>query len=231
MSDNTLSPVIAVDGPSGAGKGTVCGILRQRLGFHYLDSGAIYRLAGLALSDGDDAKLSLSERIVVELRAEDIVFEGGEAQDVIWRGQSVGKALRTEACAAVASKIAADPAVRDALMEIQRSFRRPPGLVADGRDMGTVVFPDATVKFFVDATAEERARRRYLQLRDQGIDAKMGSLLRDIEARDHRDRHRKVAPLVAASDAVIIDTTSISAEQVAEKVWQSLPEFLREPGD
>lgn len=209
------APVVAIDGPSGSGKGTVGRRVAQRLGWHFLDSGALYRALalaalkrGLALNDGE-AVARLAAEVVIEFQPEGSVLVDQE---------DVSKALRAETCGNAASKIATQPRVRTALLELQRSFRRPPGLVADGRDMGTVVFPNAAVKVFLTASAEERARRRYNQLMDKGIHANLDNLINEITERDRRDTAREVAPLEPAVDAFELDSTSLSIEVVVEQV-------------
>jgi len=201
-------PVVAVDGPAASGKGTIAAEVARALGFHLLDSGALYRLVALkALRAGvaPDAEPALAEIA----RRLDVVFAGGR---IMLDGADVTDAIREVAVGAAASQVAVHPAVRAALVDRQRAFRRAPGLVADGRDMGTVVFPDATVKIFVTASAEERARRRHKQLIEKGISDTIESLLREIRERDARDAGRAVAPLVAARDAAVLDTTDMTAD-------------------
>jgi len=209
------APVVTVDGPSGSGKGTVSRILADRLGWHFLDSGALYRLVGLAawrrgLTIDD-------EQVVAALaRGLDATFRTGADGEpgAYLDGEPVAEALRSETAGELASRVAAMPAVRQALLERQRAFRRPPGLVADGRDMGTVVFPDAPLKFFLTASLEERARRRHKQLKEQGASATLTDLLSELAQRDERDAGRAAAPLRAADDAVVVDSTTMTIEGV-----------------
>jgi cytidylate kinase len=214
-------PVIAIDGPSGVGKGTVARAVARRLGWHFLDSGALYRIlalaaqkAGIPLQDAA-AVAALAPRLDIKF-----VVQDEENERIIVDGNDLGGRVREEATGALASVIAVFPQVRAALLERQRAFRRPPGLVADGRDMGTVVFPDAGLKIFLDAGADERARRRLIQLRKGGIAANIAALREEIRERDVRDRSRNVSPLKAADDAVTIDTTELSIEQVLVRVEQ-----------
>lgn len=200
------APVIAVDGPAASGKGTLAQAVAQRLGFHYLDSGSLYRLVALkALQAG----LALGQEAPLAAAAEALAsaFVGDR---ILLAGVDVTTAIRAPAVSAAASQVAVHPGVRRALLARQRAFRRPPGLVADGRDMGTVVFPDARLKVYVTASAEERARRRYKQLIEKGNPVTLPSLLRDIQERDARDGGRAAAPLRPAADAVILDTTGMS---------------------
>ncbi|OBU34571.1 (d)CMP kinase [Photobacterium kishitanii] len=215
---STHAPVITVDGPSGAGKGTLCMLLAEKLGWNLLDSGAIYRVLALAaLHHGVDTE---SEEALVPLAAHlDVQFVAeGELVRVILEGEDVSDTLRTEKVGNAASKVAALPRVREALLRRQRAFNEQPGLVADGRDMGTVVFTSAEVKIFLDASAEERATRRMNQLQKKGLDVSFSSLLSEIQERDYRDRNRAVAPLRPADDALVLDSTEMSIEQVLEKV-------------
>ena len=201
----TITPIITVDGPSGSGKGTVCQLLAARLGWHILDSGAIYRVLAhgaikhaIALDD-EAALATLASQL-------DVRFEPGEqGLQVILDGENVSRAIRTEEAGFAASKTAVFPSVRAALLQRQRDFRMAPGLIADGRDMGTVVFSDSKVKIFLDASAEERAIRRFNQLQDKGFDVSIATLLGEIKIRDHQDRNRLIAPLKPADDALIID--------------------------
>lgn len=209
-----LPPVVAIDGPSASGKGTVAQAVAAALRFHYLNSGALYRtVAQAALEAGADLEKELIlSNIALNLKAK-------FSMDVVeLNGRDVSVAIRSEAVGTVASRIAAFPAVRKALLQRQRAFRRPPGLVADGRDMGSVVFPDAALKIYLTATPEERAERRYKQLKAKGMDASMATLLQDIRERDARDRTRAVSPLRKAADAVLIDTTGIPAEEAVAQV-------------
>ena len=213
-------PVIAIDGPSGTGKGTISSNLVHWLHWHFLDSGALYRVLALAaVSRGvaleDTGALS---ELANDLDVEFSLPEPGKEVRVFLNGESVDSELRTEDCGKAASRIAAYPAVRAALLSRQRQFRKLPGLIADGRDMGTVVFPDAAVKIFLTASAEERARRRYKQLKQKGFDVNLPQLSADIAERDARDSERSISPLKPADDAVVIDTTSIGIEAVVEKV-------------
>lgn len=212
-------PVLTIDGPSGAGKGTVSRIVAARLGWHYLDSGALYRAVGVAASWAD---LDISDSAALVRCAFDTRVSFVESQTrglrVEVNGVDATDELRLETTGAVASAIAAIPEVRSALRERQRAFRRLPGLVADGRDMGTVIFPDASFKVFLTASAEERADRRYNQLKEKGVSVSMDDLLREILARDARDAQRAVAPLRPAEDAVLIDTTGMPIDQVVDKV-------------
>ncbi|PSV01780.1 (d)CMP kinase [Photobacterium kishitanii] len=215
---STHAPVITVDGPSGAGKGTLCMLLAEKLGWNLLDSGAIYRVLALAaLHHGVDTE---SEEALVPLAAHlDVQFVAeGELVRVILEGEDVSDTLRTEKVGNAASKVAALPRVREALLRRQRAFSEQPGLVADGRDMGTVVFTSAEVKIFLDASAEERATRRMNQLQKKGLDVSFSNLLSEIQERDYRDRNRAVAPLRPADDALVLDSTEMSIEQVLEKV-------------
>jgi len=207
-------PVIAIDGPSASGKGTVAQQVAQRLGYHFLDSGALYRL--LALAAQRDGVPLTDEKSLASLAGKmEIRFEGGD----IWLdGVLVGDELRSEQCAASASIVASLPGVRGALIKKQHAFRRAPGLVADGRDMASVVFPDATLKIFLTASAEARADRRYKQLKEKGMDANIAALLLDIHARDKRDTQRSVAPLQQALDANLLDTTALSIGQAVQEV-------------
>jgi len=201
-------PVIAVDGPAASGKGTVAAGVARALGFHLLDSGSLYRLVALkALETGVavDAEAHLA-RLAAGI---DAVFRDGA---ILLDGRDVTEAIRSEAVSAAASHVAVHPAVRHALMARQHAFRRSPGLVADGRDMGTVVFPDALLKVFVTASAEERARRRYKQLIEKGISVTLDGLLRDIRERDARDASRAAAPLKPAGDATVLDTTNMTID-------------------
>jgi cytidylate kinase len=214
MSGDPNVPVIAIDGPSASGKGTVAQVVARGLGFHYLDSGALYRLVALeAMRRGVD----LGEPAAVsEVAGQlDARFAGGE---IFLGGERVTEAIRTEACSAAASLVAAIAGVRAALLGRQRAFRRPPGLVAEGRDMGSLVFPDARLKVYLTASLETRAERRYKQLKDKGITANIETLLRDLAERDARDAARVVAPLKAAPDARILDTTGLSPEEAADAV-------------
>ncbi len=207
-------PVIAIDGPSASGKGTVAQAVARVLGFHYLDSGALYRLVALAALGwgvdlgADAAVTAVADRLDARF-ADDEVFLGDERAT---------EAIRTEGCSVAASRVAAVPGVRAALLDRQRAFRRPPGLVADGRDMGSLVFPDARLKVFLTASLEVRAERRYKQLKDKGIAANIQTLLRDLEQRDARDAARVVAPLEAAPDARILDTTGLTPGEAADAV-------------
>lgn len=214
----SATPVLAVDGPSGSGKGTISRRVAEALGWHLLDSGALYRLVGLAaqrhgISLEDEAGL---ENLARDL---DVVFQGeGEATRVLLEGDDVSDAIRTEQAGNSASRVAALPGVRTALLERQRAFRTPPGLVADGRDMGSVVFPDAEIKVFLTASPEERAKRRYKQLKEKGFSGSLSALSEEIAERDRRDASRAVAPLKPAPDAVQIDTTGVGIDQVVERV-------------
>lgn len=211
-------PVLTIDGPSGSGKGTLAQRMAEKLGWHYLDSGAIYRvLAQAALMQyidlADESALAkLAEHLDVQF-----LLNNGQLQ-VMLQGEDVSLLIRSEQAGNAASKVAAFPAVRRALLQRQRDFRQPPGLVTDGRDMGTVVFPDATFKVFLTASAEVRAERRYKQLKEKGIDSNLSDLVAEISERDERDMQREVAPLRPADDAVIMDSTQLGIEAVLEKV-------------
>lgn len=216
---NTAAPVIAIDGPGGSGKGTVAGLLAKRLGWNLLDSGALYRLLAFAARN-HGVDLTNEESLKVLAAHLDVQFlsNAGGVQRIILEGEDVSDVIRTETVGAGASQVAALPAVRDALLQRQRAFQEAPGLVADGRDMGTVVFPDAPLKIFLTATAEERARRRYLQLKGKGMEVEMASLLTEIIERDERDTLRSVAPLKPAKDALILDSTHLSIDEVLERI-------------
>ncbi len=212
-------PIIAVDGPSGSGKGTVSRILAGALGWHLLDSGALYRLVALAgmlrefAPDDETGHAALAAGLNVRFEAD---AEGAER--VLLEGRDVTRELRAETTGNAASRVAVMPAVREALLGRQRGFAVPPGLVADGRDMGTVVFPGAGLKVFLTASAEERARRRYKQLKEKGLAANLAGLSQEILERDRRDSDRPVAPLRPAPDAVVIDSTGIPVEEVVDRV-------------
>ena len=208
------SPVIAIDGPSASGKGTVSRAVANSLGFHFLDSGALYRLVGLAaLKRGVD----LDDDAAVAEIARDlhVVFS---ADAVLLDAHDVTETIREERVSSAASRVAALREVRQALLARQRAFRRPPGLVADGRDMGSVVFPDAMLKIFLTATTEERAQRRYKQLMEKGINASISALLQEIRERDARDTERAAAPLRKCADAIELDTTALTVEEAVAKV-------------
>jgi cytidylate kinase len=222
-------PVLALDGPSGSGKGTVATILANRLEWHLLDSGALYRLLALA-AERHQATQDSPDAVCVLARALEVRFVPGDPVRVLWAGQDVTLQLRSEACGRTASRIAAIPEVRVALLQAQRAMRRPPGLVADGRDMGTVVFPDAAIKIYLTASVEERARRRYKQLKDLGMDANLDTILQDMVERDARDARRTVAPLKPAPDARILDTTGIPAAIVVGRIQEWAREVLGQTG-
>lgn len=212
------APVITVDGPSGSGKGTLCALLARQLGWNLLDSGALYRL--LAFAAGNHGIDLTNEEALKQLAAHlDVQFID---KRIILEGEEVTDAIRNEQVGAGASMVASLPAVREALLQRQRAFREMPGLVADGRDMGTVVFTDAPLKIFLTASAEERARRRYLQLKAKGDDVNLASLLDEIRARDERDTQRAVAPLKPAADAILLDSTELSIEQVLERILREV---------
>ncbi|AXS81635.1 MULTISPECIES: (d)CMP kinase [Marinobacter] len=218
MADNR-APVITVDGPGGSGKGTVTQMLARKLGWHLLDSGALYRLTALA-AVRQGVALDDEEGLVKVAAGLDVAFEPtpeGEPVRVILAGQDVTADIRTESAGDNASKVAVMQPVRDALLQRQRDFRQAPGLVADGRDMGTVVFPDAPVKIFLTASAEERARRRYSQLKDAGVDVNIDALLEEIRVRDERDMNRSAAPLKPADDAQVIDSTGLGIGEVLDR--------------
>lgn len=211
----TTVPVLTIDGPSGAGKGTVARRVAEKLGWHLLDSGALYRLVGLA-AQRDGVALDDAAALVALVHASDIEFEStaAGAERILLDQQEVTDQIRTEQCGEWASQVASVPAVRDALVAKQHAFAALPGLVADGRDMGTVIFPDAVVKIFLTASAQERAQRRHKQLKQKGIGGTFSALYEDIRRRDERDAQRGVAPLMAASDAISVDTTSLNIDEV-----------------
>lgn len=217
-----IIPVLSIDGPSGSGKGTVSRMVADALGWHMLDSGALYRAVGFAAGmEGLD--LSDAEAVTRCAQTTKIGFrtakDGGETRVVV-NGMDATDEIRTETCGAAASAIAAIPGVRTALFDKQRAFRKAPGLVADGRDMGTVIFPDAQSKVFLTASAEERAKRRYKQLKEKGLGVTLAALLREIQARDVRDAGREVAPLKPADDAIVIDSTGMPVERVVAMVLE-----------
>jgi cytidylate kinase len=207
-------PAITIDGPSASGKGTIAKRVAEALGFHYLESGALYRLVGLLALRHDLADEAALARAAEDM---DVVFQGDE---IILEDQEVSQHVRHEAVGNRASEVARMPAVRQALLKRQRAFRREPGLVADGRDMGTVVFPDAALKIFLTASPEVRAERRYKQLIEKGINANLRALSRDLAERDARDANRPVAPLVPAPDSQVLDSSALSIEAVVAGILQ-----------
>ena len=209
-----LVPVVAIDGPTASGKGTVAQRVAEKLGFHYLDSGSLYRLTALAASrQGVD--LADSAEVARVAAGLEVAFQDGKT---LLEGMDVGKDIRTETASQNASRVAALPLVRDALLQLQRDFRITPGLVADGRDMGSVVFPDATLKVYLTASAEVRAERRTKQLKEKGMSAIMLDVVKELRARDERDMSRPIAPLKHYPDAYLIDTTGISADEAVSKI-------------
>ena len=207
-------PVIAIDGPSASGKGTVAQLVAQRLGYHYLDSGALYRIVALAarrqgVSWQDETALAALAQTL------DISFEHGE---ILLDGTVVSQDVRTEDMSRGASEVAIHPAVRRALVGLQHSFRRPPGLVADGRDMATVIFPDAGTKIYLTASAEVRAERRHKQLMEKGIDANLSEILQDLQQRDARDSQRLIAPLQKSAEAALLETSNLTIEEAVQSV-------------
>ena len=224
------APILAIDGPGGAGKGTISCLMAERLGWHLLDSGALYRLTAYAANKHG---VALDDELRLEQLAQtlDVSFPVKQAQPLtLLEGENVGKAIRNERVGEWASQVAALPGVRRALLQRQRDFRLLPGLVADGRDMGTVVFPDASLKIFLTASAQERARRRHLQLQEAGVDANLSSLLQEIQARDARDTQRSVAPLKPADDAITLDSTRLSIPEVVEQLTEWLTQRGLVPG-
>ena len=211
-------PIITIDGPSGSGKGTLCKLLADRLGYHLLDSGALYRLVALAAEHhGVSAENELAVADIAGCL--DVQFKAhGDGVQVVLEGEDVSLSIRTETCGMNASRVASLTLVRKALQERQRAFAELPGLVADGRDMGTVIFPEAPVKVFLTASAQERADRRYKQLKSKGLSASLSDILTDIQKRDERDENRTVAPLKPAEDALVIDCTHMSILDVEQKI-------------
>jgi len=202
------APVIAIDGPSASGKGAVASRVADTLDFHYLESGALYRLVALSVLRGGGAPVEIARDLPVSFHNDRIILSD----------QDVTDAIRTEDCGVKASEVARIPEVRKALLTRQRAFRMPPGLVADGRDMGTVVFPDAQLKVFLTADPDVRAERRYKQLIEKGIDANLRALSRDLRERDERDAKRPVAPLVPAADSQVLDSSALSIDEVVERI-------------
>ena len=223
------APVVTVDGPSGAGKGTISQLLAERLGFKLLDSGAIYRVLALAAIhhnvelDNEESLTLLAAHLDVQF----ITSSEGKGIKVVLEGEDVSLTIRSQECSNAASKVAAFPRVREALLRRQRAFAETPGLIADGRDMGTVVFPNTPVKLYLTASAEERAQRRYNQLQDKGFDVNIDQLLSEIKERDDRDMNRSVAPLVPAEDALVIDTTNINIEDVLDMALTHIHQKLQ----
>ena len=223
--------MICLDGPSGVGKGTICLAVAKKLGWHILDSGSLYRITALQVSrkfpeteviDIDESQLAeIAENLNVSYQE-----DNGELA-IILDGQEISSLIRNEKIGDIASKVAAVPVVREALLARQRAFLQLPGLVADGRDMGTVVFPDAPLKIFMTASAEERAQRRYKQLKEKGIDVNLALLVEELRQRDERDMKRKTAPLKPASDAITIDTTTLDIEQVTQEVMYWVEQRIR----
>jgi cytidylate kinase len=230
MTQPTHDPVavITIDGPGGAGKGTVSMRVAEALGWHILDSGSLYRLTALrALNDNVKDESRIAE-IALQL---DVMYRPQAQQlQILLDAEDVTDAIRTEKVGSMASVVAAMPGVRDALLERQRAFARAPGLVADGRDMGTVVFPSAALKIFLTASPEERANRRHKQLKDKGIDANLPDLIAELKLRDERDTHRSTAPLKAATDAILIDTTTMDIDTVVNRVLQLARERFNNGG-
>lgn len=220
MMQDVGAPVVTIDGPSGAGKGTITQMLARALGWHLLDSGALYRLTGLAADQRgialDDEAAVAGVAATLNVRFEP--SEDGEPTRVVLDGSDVTALIRTEQCGDLASRVAVLPLVRAALLQRQRDFQQRPGLIADGRDMGTVVFPAAPLKIFLTASAEERAQRRHRQLLAQGLSVNIDDLLIEIRARDERDTNRSAAPLKPADDAVIVDTSGVSVDDVLARV-------------
>ncbi|MEA5446402.1 (d)CMP kinase [Gammaproteobacteria bacterium AB-CW1] len=225
-SESSDIPVVTIDGPSGVGKGTTASLLAQALDWHLLDSGALYRLLALSAMR---AGVAPEEEARLETMAQSLAvrFEAGEGeQRVLLAGEDVSREIRTEDCGTMASRIAAVPGARRGLVKLQKDFRQAPGLVADGRDMGTTIFPDAPLKIFLTASPAERALRRHKQLKEKGIDANVGELEVAIAERDRRDAERSTSPLKPADDAVRIDTTELSINQVLDRVLSLVKERL-----
>lgn len=226
--DTPVVPVITIDGPSGSGKGTISRALAQDLGWYCLDSGLIYRVfAYVADQNGiqptqEAALLKCLHDFPLSVKIE--VMD--RQLHVFWQGKEISTLVRSEACGELASKFAALPRVRSALLDYQRAFRQPPGLVADGRDMGTVVFPDAKLKIYLSASLKERAKRRYLQLKRWGKHVSLGAVQRELKQRDTRDTERKAAPLQVAENALVLDTTHLSIPDVLQRIQQALAEKL-----
>ena len=223
MSQENNVPVLTIDGPGGAGKGTVCQLVAKKLGWHLLDSGALYRLTALA-AEKHGVALDNEESVAVLAKHLDVQFlpQGEGLMQTILEGEDVSLDIRTEHIAGHASRVAALPAVREALLSRQRDFAQEPGLVADGRDMGTVVFTHAPCKIYLTASAEERAKRRLLQLKEKGLEGDVKQILSEIIQRDERDMSREVAPLRPAKDALVVESTNMSIEQVLDVVMTEL---------